>query len=282
MQSQVRPGEGEAVTTRERVLAVVTEHGPATAGAVADVLRLTAAGVRRHLEAMEAEGLVRAQPATTTQGRGPGRPAREFVAAPRASRADDGYADLALDLLQHLAATGGAEAVRAYADHRAASLRERYAAEVGAAGDDVEARAGALAEALRRDGFAASTRPVDPGTGVRALQLCQGRCPVHGAAQAFPQLCDAETAAFSDLLGVGTRRLATLGSGDRVCTTHVPTAVRPRSDRSPADRTPADRAPADQSAPGRSAEGRPARGRPPASRRHAPAPTTPTTPEGPR
>ncbi|MEJ5946013.1 helix-turn-helix domain-containing protein [Pseudokineococcus basanitobsidens] len=228
MKPEDRPATGGASTTRERVLAVVVEHGPATAGQVARVLDLTAAAVRRHLEAMEDEGLVVEQaPRPRADGapsRGPGRPAKSFVAAPRASRAADGHGDLALDLLEHLSATAGREGVRAYAGHRAARLRERYAPEVDAAGTDVPARAQALARALGRDGYAASTRPVDTGTGVAAVQLCQGRCPVHRAAQAFPEICEAETTAFSELLGVGTRRLATLRAGDRVCTTHVPSA----------------------------------------------------------
>jgi hypothetical protein len=38
----------------------------------------------------------------------------------------------------------------------------------------------------------------------------------------FPQLCEAETAAFADLLGVHVQRLATIARGDAVCTTHVP------------------------------------------------------------
>jgi hypothetical protein len=37
----------------------------------------------------------------------------------------------------------------------------------------------------------------------------------------FPQLCEAETEAFSRLLGVPVRRLATIAHGDGICTTHV-------------------------------------------------------------
>jgi hypothetical protein len=43
----------------------------------------------------------------------------------------------------------------------------------------------------------------------------------HVAAE-FPQFCEAETEAFSRLLGVHVQRLATLAHGDHVCTTFVP------------------------------------------------------------
>jgi hypothetical protein len=43
----------------------------------------------------------------------------------------------------------------------------------------------------------------------------------HVAAE-FPQFCDAETDAFSRLLGVHVQRLATLAHGEHVCTTFIP------------------------------------------------------------
>jgi predicted ArsR family transcriptional regulator len=55
------------------------------------------------------------------------------------------------------------------------------------------------------------------------VQLCQGHCPVQHVATEFPALCEAETEAFSRLLGVHVQRLATLAHGDHVCTTFVPT-----------------------------------------------------------
>jgi hypothetical protein len=37
----------------------------------------------------------------------------------------------------------------------------------------------------------------------------------------FPELCEAETEAFSRLLGTPVQRLATIAHGDGICTTHV-------------------------------------------------------------
>ncbi|MDR2348869.1 MAG: hypothetical protein LBD90_09730, partial [Bifidobacteriaceae bacterium] len=57
------------------------------------------------------------------------------------------------------------------------------------------------------------------------LQLCQGHCPVHQVARAFPEFCEAETRAIGRLLGVHVQRLATLAGGEHVCTTCVPVAL---------------------------------------------------------
>ena len=83
--------------------------------------------------------------------------------------------------------------------------------------DAPAARAEALATALTREGYAASTRSVGSGE-----QLCQHHCPVAHVAAEFPELCEVETAAFADLLGTHVQRLATIARGDAACTTHVP------------------------------------------------------------
>src|SRR5665648_1027415 len=76
----------------------------------------------------------------------------------------------------------------------------------------------ALADGLSADGYAASVRPLPGG---RAVQLCQGHCPVQVVAARFPQLCEAEARVFSSLLGVHVQRLSTLAGGGHVCTTHI-------------------------------------------------------------
>jgi len=106
--------------------------------------------------------------------------------------------------------------VRAFAERRAATLVDRIRTAVTTQ-PEVEGRTKALAAALTREGYAASTRRVGAGE-----QLCQHHCPVAHVAAEFPQLCEVETAAFADLLGIHVQRLATIARGDAVCTTHVP------------------------------------------------------------
>ena len=55
-------------------------------------------------------------------------------------------------------------------------------------------------------------------------QICQHHCPVAHVAAEFPQLCEAETEVFAELLGSHVQRLATIAHGDHVCTTSVPTS----------------------------------------------------------
>lgn len=211
---------------------MISERGPITAADLAGCLGLTATGVRRHLDQLAEEGAV-ASRAPHTGKRGRGRPAREWVVGDLGHQhLGTDYDELATQAVRFLRETGGEPAVRAFADQRIKALEERCSAHLESVGDDPRARTEALVEALRGEGYAASARTVGDRDGV-GLQLCQGHCPVQNVAAQFPELCEAETDAFSRLLGVHVQRLATLAQGDHVCTTFVPTAgARPHTERS--------------------------------------------------
>jgi len=199
--------------TRERVLALLLELGPSTTAALGERLGLTQAAVRRHLDALLAEGSV-----TTREARRRvvtrGRPARLYALTDAGHAAGPSrYDDLATAALRFMSD----DQRSAFADAQEQALLERYAHVAEA--DDKPA---ALAAAMSADGYAAGTSPQGAG-----LQLCQHHCPVQHVAAEFPQLCDAETAAISRLLDVHVQRLATIAHGDGVCTTYIPPTVPP-------------------------------------------------------
>jgi predicted ArsR family transcriptional regulator len=224
---------GLEARTRDRVSQAISEHGPVTAAALGRLLGLTPAAVRRHLDALvEQHAIEEREPASPERRRG--RPARAYVLSEAGHRAlNSDYDDVATSALRFLADRAGDDAVASFARERVARLEERYADALAAAGDDPTARADALAVALSADGFAASARPVGQGTPLAGVQLCQGHCPVQHVAAEFPQFCDAETDAFSRLLGVHVQRLATLAHGEHVCTTFIPTPAVPARSTTP-------------------------------------------------
>jgi predicted ArsR family transcriptional regulator len=214
--------------TRAQILRLVVTDGPISAVELAGTLTLASAGIRRHLGELEADGFIVEHRGPAPQGtRGRGRPARYFVATAQAQRAL-GRADgsLAVEAIEFLARAAGPDAVGGFAGQRAERLEERYSAAIAAAGPELESRTRALAEAMNQDGYAASVRPGPKGM---TLQLCQGHCPVHEVAEAFPEFCEAETRVIARLLGVHVQRLATLAGGEHVCTTCVPVAFELKS-----------------------------------------------------
>lgn len=212
--------------TRNKVARSILDHGPSTAAELALRLELTQAAVRRHLDALVAEGVVEPREKRVYGTRGRGRPARAFALTDCGRDAfDQSYDELAADALRWIAqSAGGGEmgeaAVAAFARARLEAQAEGYRKAVESAAP--EARTRALAEALTADGYAATARSA-PNSQL-GEQLCQHHCPVAHVAGQFPQLCEAETEVFSRLLGTHVQRLATIAHGDGVCTTFIPKA----------------------------------------------------------
>lgn len=210
--------------TRDRVLQAVLKQGPVSAAELGESLGFTPAAVRRHLDTLSKQGLVEVK-LTASQGAGAGRPARRYVLSERGqTKLGNDYLDIAAEALTELAEAVGPEAVHTFAARRFGAMERRYQPVVDAAGDDVAARADALAKALSEDGFVGYTREVGANLpeAMQSVQLCQGHCPIQGLAAEFPDFCDEETKTFARLLGVDVRRLSTLAGGGHVCTTHVP------------------------------------------------------------
>ncbi|GAA3306812.1 transcriptional regulator [Streptomyces cinereospinus] len=163
-----------------------------------------------------------------------GRPAKVFALTDCGRDAfDQSYDKLAVDALRWIAEReGGSEAVAAFARARIAAQAGAYRRAVESAGP--EQRTEALAKALSVDGYAATARSAPTGE-----QLCQHHCPVAHVAEQFPQLCEAETEIFAELLGTHVQRLATIAHGDGVCTTFVPKTSKTHHTASTAGRNPA-------------------------------------------
>lgn len=216
--------------TRERLLAEISRRGPIAASALAEILELTPAAVRRHLAQLRDDALIAERDVPPARGRSRGRPSREYVLS-RNAHADfesdyDRLAGLALEELERI---GGREAVRAVARTRFAGWDDTLGPDVSGAGELTE-RIARLADLLTEDGYAASVRTVDVPVPVaddesrrplRTVQLCQGHCPVQGIADRYPEFCEEETDAIARLLDTPVQRLSTLARGAHVCTTHV-------------------------------------------------------------
>ncbi|GHH73835.1 transcriptional regulator [Streptomyces sulfonofaciens] len=211
-------------STRDRVARSILDHGPSTVADLASRLGLTQAAVRRHLDALVADEVVKPREQRVYGARGRGRPAKVFALTDYGRDAfDQSYDKLAAEALRWIARSAGGgkageAAVAAFARDRIETLAQAYRSAVEAAAP--EERTEALAKALSADGYAATARSA-PGRS-QGEQLCQHHCPVAHVAEQYPQLCEAETEIFSRLLGTHVQRLATIAHGDGVCTTFIP------------------------------------------------------------
>jgi predicted ArsR family transcriptional regulator len=203
--------------TRGAIVQLLLEDGPITAGEIGERLGISAAGVRRHLDALMDAGDAQSSAAAVWQHNGRGRPAKRYrlTAAGRAKLGHT-YDDLAVAAMRQLREIGGDDAVRTFARRRIDTIL----AGVTDGSHDVESTADRVAGALTKAGYATTTTPVSGP--IHGIQLCQHHCPVSHVAEEFPELCETEREAFAEILGTHVQRLATIVNGDCACTTHVP------------------------------------------------------------
>nr|WP_221218834.1 MULTISPECIES: metalloregulator ArsR/SmtB family transcription factor [unclassified Mycolicibacterium] len=208
------PHDGQ---TRGAIVQLLVESGSITAAEIGRRLELSAAGVRRHLDALIEAGDAEANAAAAWQQAGRGRPAKRYrlTSAGRA-KLEHTYDDLASAAIRQLREIGGEEAVETFARRRIDAIL----AGVKPGPDGVESTAERVADALTRAGYAATTTRV--GGPLQGIEICQHHCPVSHVAEEFPELCEAERQAMSEVLGTHVQRLATIANGDCACTTHVP------------------------------------------------------------
>ena len=205
---------GEDLRTRDAIARSILENGPSTASTLSQRLALTPAGIRRHLELLILDGILEARDPRVASTRGRGRPSKVFVMTD-AGRAqfEHSYDDLAVAALKFMAAHSGDHLVNAFAESRAEDIERKATPFLAKRAKKIDA----LATFLTEQGYAASVEK--RGTGE---EICQHHCPIAHVAAEFPQLCEAETQAFSRLLGTHVQRLATIAHGDGVCTTYIP------------------------------------------------------------
>ena len=205
---------GEDIRTRDAIARSILENGPSTASTLSKRLALTPAGIRRHLDLLVADGILEARDPRVASARGRGRPSKVFLMTDEGrSQFEHTYDDLAVAALKFMAAQSGDHLVTAFAESRAEDIERKATPYLAKRTKKVDA----LASFLTEQGYAASVEK--RGTGE---EICQHHCPIAHVAAQYPQLCEAETQAFSRLLGTHVQRLATIAHGDGVCTTYIP------------------------------------------------------------
>ena len=212
--------------TRRAIVRLLLESGSITAGEIGDQLGLSAAGVRRHLDALIEAGDAESVAAAAWQQVGRGRPAKRYRLTPAGrAKLDHSYDDLAAAAMRQLREIGGQDAIRTFARRRIDSILTGVAAADGTDEAAIEAAADRIAGALTKAGYVATTTRV--GGPIHGVQICQHHCPVSHVAEEFPELCETEREAMAEVLGTHVQRLATIVNGDCACTTHVPLTPAP-------------------------------------------------------
>jgi len=150
--------KNEPDKTRDQVARTILESGPATAVDLAKRLKITPAGIRRHLDSLIVEGVLTARdPYQSAVTRGRGRPSKVFVMTDEGrEKFEHSYDDLAVAALKFMSSKNGAHLVNEFANVRAAEI-ERKAEAIKSSNKGISEKSKALAKLLSVEGFAATS-----------------------------------------------------------------------------------------------------------------------------
>ena len=200
------------LSTRRRVLVALKIMGEATAQELAERLRLTPMGVRRHLTALENEEMV----SHYSVRHGQGRPKHIYHLTAKAQAAfEQRYAALSVELLRYIAEEFGDEVVQHLFERRA----QRRIAEAMPymEGRPLRERVHQLVTILDREGYLAEWHTED-----HSYIICEHHCAIRDVAQSFPEACATEMTFIKTVLGdVDVERVEHIISGSTCCSYRI-------------------------------------------------------------
>jgi predicted ArsR family transcriptional regulator len=186
--------------TKEKVLELLRAR-PLTAKEVAEALGLSRAAVGKHLQDLEARGLVRSE---VRRCSGRGRPHRLY----RAQDGESPYTLLCRDVLQELEKALGKEGVVAFLAQRNLGRL----APLDLRGLPLKEKLTRLARRLNEEGYEAEVVEEEG-----RLYLCQRRCPKLALSREHEALCQGELLAYQELLGLPLVREERIAEGGSCC-----------------------------------------------------------------
>ena len=204
-EAHMRPRE-----TRTTLLERVVELGGATVAQLSEELDISDATVRRHLDRLEAEGLLQVE----ALRRGPGRPSYLYRATDSGVRTvRDHTPELAERLLSEMSRLQVEKS--ALSEALSDQVADAHRAEVPAG--SLEQRVDAVVDALRPEGILDHWQRTD-----QELKLVNNACPYLGAATTNSCVCDADRMVIEKLLGVEVEQTLRLAEGDDGCVYVIP------------------------------------------------------------
>ncbi len=180
------PGSGAEAggRTRQAALALLLRRGEATAADLAQHLQVSVQVMRRHLRALEDEGLVASSPTAE----GPGRPSNRWhLTSAGTAQFPDGGQQFALGLLESIAGELPAETMQRLMSQQAAQKADSYRRLIGQG--SLRERLERLVELRRGEGYVAECAADADG---QSWLISEFHCSVMRIAEQFPCVCDQE------------------------------------------------------------------------------------------
>jgi DeoR family suf operon transcriptional repressor len=197
---------------RAELLVALKKGQPLTAKELGEHFGLTANALRRHLEELEADGVVR----HCREVRGVGGPVYAYRLSDAGEALFPRSYDAALTTaLEALREQQGVEGVVALFRRQWEAIAQQAKPELARL--PLAERAQLLAELLSSQGYMAESESVAEGVAT----LREHNCAIRAVAERFPEVCAAEAAFIEQVLGAAVERQARIVDGCNACQYNV-------------------------------------------------------------
>ena len=195
-------------STHEAILFHLKTQGKMAVADLCRVLGITSMAVRRHLGALQQEGLVESEMVRKSRG----RPTYQYRLSEKAKNLfPSGFQNLASELLEMVYEEGGHKRVMEFLSHRNERAAERLKARM--ANKDLAHRVAEVAKIFSEDGYMTEWEKLPDGNFI----IYQRNCALHDLANQYRQICVLEPRLIETLLGAKVTRQQYMLKNDPVC-----------------------------------------------------------------
>lgn len=182
-------------STKQNILQALLKHGQAAARQLAQDLDLSTQAIRRHLNELEANGLIEYH--AVQQGMGRPQHLYQLSSAGRDRLSPQKYGEFAVSFLDTLAETAGKEQVSRILEkqwqRKAAEYRDRLG------NGNLKQRIAKLVQLRREEGYMAELHQPS-STQQQGFVLVEHNCAISDVAESYPSICGHELEMFAAVL----------------------------------------------------------------------------------
>lgn len=182
-------------STKQNILQTLLRHGQAAAGLLAQELNLSTQAIRRHLNELEAEGLIEYQ--SVQQGMGRPQHLYELSSAGRDRLSPQKYSEFAVSFLDTLAETAGKEQVSKVLEKQWQRKAAEYRTRLGSG--NLKQRIAKLVQLRQEEGYMAELHQASPQK-KQQFVLVEHNCAISDVAESYPSICGHELEMFAAVL----------------------------------------------------------------------------------
>lgn len=197
----------EQISTRDQILHMLKLKGSLSVSDMAQELGITEMAVRRHLNTLERDKLIKSSLVRQAMG----RPTNVYSLSQEADEMfPRNYHDLTLDLLEDIEAIDGMDKVDLLFQRREDRLEEKYRQYIHG---ELENRVAKLAEMQNQKGYMVEWEKDESGT----YYIKEFNCPISQVARQFTQACSCELSLFKRVLEADVEQTSCMAKGGDNC-----------------------------------------------------------------